>query len=39
MPGGYLAILLQGVFVHPPTPRTSVEMIHTIRARGMDEEY
>ena len=39
MPLGYLAILLQGVFVHPPTPRTPAEMIHTVRARGRDEHY
>jgi hypothetical protein len=39
MPVGYLAILLQGVFVHPPTPKTPAEMIHTVRARGRDEEY
>ena len=39
MPAGYLAILLQGIFVHPQTPRTPVEMIHTIRARGRDEGY
>jgi hypothetical protein len=39
MPLGYLAILLQGVFVHPPTPKTPAEMIYTVRARGRDEEY
>jgi len=39
MPVGYLAILLQGVFVHPPTPKTPAEMIHTVRARGRNEEY
>jgi hypothetical protein len=39
MPVGYLAILLQDVFVHPPTPKTPAEMIHTVRARGRDEEY
>jgi hypothetical protein len=39
MPLGYLAILLQGIFVHPPTPKTPAAMIHTVRARGRDEEY
>jgi hypothetical protein len=39
MPLGYLAILLQGILVHPPTPITPAEMIHTVRARGRDEEY
>jgi hypothetical protein len=39
MPLGYLAILLQGILVHPPTPKTPAEMIHTVRARGRDEGY
>ncbi len=34
MPLGYLALMLQGIFVHPPTPASPAELIHTVRARG-----
>ncbi len=39
MPLGYLALLIQGVLVHPPTPASPAELIHTIRARGREEEF
>ena len=34
LPLGYLALLLQGIFVHPTTPGAPADMIHTVRARG-----
>jgi len=39
LPVGYLALLIQGAIVHPPTSSSPAELIHTIRARGRDEEY
>jgi hypothetical protein len=36
LPVGYLALLIQGALVHPPTPKTPAELIHTVRARGRD---
>jgi hypothetical protein len=36
LPLGYLALLLQGIFVHPPTLASPAELIHTVRARGVD---
>ena len=38
LPVGYLALLVQGILVHPPTPTTPQKLIHAIRARGRDEE-
>ncbi len=37
LPLGYLALLLQGVFVHPPTLATPAAMIHSVRGRGYAE--
>lgn len=34
LPLGYLALLIQGVFVHPPTLATPAAMIHSVRGRG-----
>ena len=39
LPVGYLALLIQGAIVHPPTSSSPAELIHTIRARGREEEY
>ncbi len=39
LPLGYLALLIQGILVHPPTSASPSELIHTIRARGRDEAY
>jgi len=36
LPLGYLGLILQGIFVHPPTPGTPADMIHTVRARGRE---
>ena len=38
IPLGYLALLVQGIFVHPPTPARPSELIHAVRARGRDRE-
>ena len=38
LPVGYLALLLQGIFVHPPTPASPAAMIHAVRGRGFPEE-
>ena len=34
LPLGYLALLLQGIFVHPPSPGAPADIIHAVRARG-----
>jgi hypothetical protein len=34
LPLGYLALLLQGIFVHPPSLATPADLIHAVRARG-----
>ncbi len=38
VPLGYFSLLLQGLFVHPPLPASPQEVIHTVRARGEQEE-
>jgi hypothetical protein len=38
MPIGYLVFLIQGAIIHPPTPKTPAQLIHTVRARGRDED-
>ena len=37
-PGQY-GMSVQGAILHPPTSSSPAELIHTIRARGRDEEY
>ena len=37
LPIGYLALLLQGIFVHPPTAASPAAMIHAERGRGYPE--
>jgi len=37
LPTGYLALLVQGIFVHPPLMASPGEMIHAIRARGKQD--
>ena len=38
LPVGYLALLLQSIFVHPPTSASPAAMIHAVRGRGFPEE-
>ena len=38
VPLGYFSLLLQGLFVHPPLMASPQEVIHTVRARGEQEE-
>lgn len=37
LPLGYLALLIQGLLVHPPLPAAPADLIHLVRARGMSE--
>lgn len=37
LPVGYLALLLQGIFVHPPTSASPAALIHAVRSRGFPE--
>jgi hypothetical protein len=37
LPVGYLALMLQGIFVHPPTSASPAALIHAVRGRGFPE--
>jgi len=38
LPLGYFSLLLQGLFIHPPLMASPQEVIHTVRARGEQED-
>lgn len=38
MPLGYLVLLVEGIFIHPPMPAAPADLIHTVRGRPDETE-